>query len=604
LRTFINIASGELNEGDRVAIVTPGVFFSLSKDELQKYSTEFQPKVAIGHLASLIEGGTGESSPNAILILEAISPEAASNETIEDKSDDVWLSEPRKPVKDALDASAPFFKRVWLVIAATWAATMVFTSDKIIPFLKNIPTYIRKLIDSFNKNKPPKQTKEKIFIETDEAISLKKDEGKINDLTINESDEIVDETSPKVTANEIYIKESITSDKPKWLKLEKFNFSKVQTAGSKVKKLSSRLFVKRGYALAAAAIVVILLIGGVYLTWHGRENKENEKLANASFSQAQGKYDSGQSAITSGDNKQAVEKLKEAQKIAESLTKNKYVDKDATALLVKINSSLDQAEGVVRINPTKLADVQKVVGKSPLGPYLINKTLYLINKDNGNIASVSVTSGEVATAVDNPTLEGKILAATQVTRRSVLVFITDKGNIYEFDTKELKINKQDAAGEIEKPVAMTSYITNIYTLDSANGKIYKRLKTSTGYGKRTDYITDSSNVSGSVGIATDSSIYVLGSDGSIVKYLAGKKQSFTISNLPFAFDKPNTLFASEEVKNLYVTDRGGSRIVVFDLNGKFISQQVSDKFNNLNGLYVSGTTGYVSADGIVYKLTL
>lgn len=604
LRTFINIASGELNEGDRVAIVTPGVFFSLSKDELQKYSTEFQPKVAIGHLASLLEGGTGESSPNAILILEAISPEAASNETIEDKSDDLWLSEPKKPVKEALDASAPFFKRALIIISAAWAGIMIFTSEKIIPFVKNIPTLIGNLIDSFNKNKSPKSPKEKIFVDTDEAISLKNDESKIGDLAIDESEEIVAEITPKVTANEIYIKESIPSNKPKWLKLEKFNFSKAQGAGSQAKKLFKRLFVKRGYALAAAVVVVILLIGGVYLTWQSRENTANEKLANTSFAQAESKYNDGQKAITSGDNKQAAENLREAQKIAESLTKNKFVDKDASALLVKINAGLDQAEGIVRANPDMLADVQKIVGKTPLGPYLINESLYLINKDNGNIASVSATSGEVATAIDSPTIEGKILAATPVTRRSVLAFITDKGNIYEFDTKELEMNKQDVAGEIEKPISMTSYITNIYTLDSTNGKIYKRLKTSTGYGRRTDYITDNTNVSNNIGIATDSSIYTMGSDGSITKYLAGKKQNYNITNLPFKIDKPNTLFASEGIKNLYITDSGRNSIIVFDDTGKFVSQQVSEKFDNLNGLFVTENTGYVSANGLIYKLAL
>ena len=136
LRTFINIASGDLNEGDKVAIVTPGVFFSLSKDELQKSATEFQPKVAIGHISSLIESGTSEISPNAVLILEAISPEAASNETIEEKPDEVWISEPKKPVQDAIDASAPFVKKVGLFILAAWGVTVTFVNDKVFPFLK------------------------------------------------------------------------------------------------------------------------------------------------------------------------------------------------------------------------------------------------------------------------------------------------------------------------------------------------------------------------------------------------------------------------------------------------------------------------------------
>ena len=258
----------------------------------------------------------------------------------------------------------------------------------------------------------------------------------------------------------------------------------------------------------------------------------------------------------------------------------------------------------MRPNPTSFADVEKIVGKTPLGPFLINDSLYLISKENGNIASVSTKSGEVSTAIEKPTIDGEILAATPVVRRSVLVFITDAGSLYEFDTKELKIVKQDTVGEIEKPASMTSYVTNIYTLDATNGKIYKRLKTSTGYAKRTDYITDSTSVAGGVGITTDSSIYVLGQDGSIVKYLAGKKQDFSVSNLPFSLTKPTTIFTSEELTKLYVTDSSANRIVVFDNTGKFINQQVSDKFKNINGIFVSANLGYVAADGVLYKITL
>jgi hypothetical protein len=176
--------------------------------------------------------------------------------------------------------------------------------------------------------------------------------------------------------------------------------------------------------------------------------------------------------------------------------------------------------------------------------------------------------------------------------------------VYEFDTKELKMNKQDMAGEVEKSTALTSYLTNIYSLDGVNGMVYKRLKTSTGYSKRTSYITDGSSVKGGVSLATDSSIYVLGSNGQITKFLAGKKQNFSINDLPFTLSNPGTIFASEEVKGLYVTDPSNKRVIILDSNGKFVSQQISDKFNNLSGVSVVGPTLYVSADGKIYKLTI
>lgn len=603
LRTFINIASGDLVEGDKVAIVSPGVFFHLSKDELQNYVQEFQPRVAISHLADLLEGTSNEVNPNAVLILEAITPEVASNETIEEQPDEVWISEPNKPVQSAVDASAPFLKKVWLVLVASWLGLVALTQEQVIPFIKDIYGSLANLISGTRSPRKLAQPKEKILVETEESLSTPdKTTDNFEDLTINESEETLSDVPKKSTNQDIYIKES--GQKPKWLKLEKVNFSAAQNLGRKFNKASHGLLAKRNTILIVAVVLILVLGSGIFLAWRNNENNEQIKLAKASLSEAQAKYDTGQSALTKGEKKNAATSLKDAQKIANDLKGNKTVGNDASALLSKIQTALNQAEGVVQITPAVFADTQNIAGKTPFGPYLISTSLYLINKDNGSVAAVSTKSGEVSNVLDNPKIDGKILTATAVTRRSVLVMVTDTGKIYEFDTIDDQLNEQDTSGDIEKPVAMTSFSTNIYTLDSTDGKVYKRLKTSGGYGKRTEYIKDGTTVTDSVGLATDSSIYVLKNNGEIVKYLGGEKQNFSLTDLPFSITKPQSIFTSESLSNLYIVDGTGKRVIVFDNNGKFINQQVSDKFTNLSGIFVTDKTGYVGADGKVYKIDL
>jgi hypothetical protein len=603
LRTFINIASGEMAEGDKVAIITPGVLFHLSKDELQSYVQEFQPRVAISHLADLLEGTSNEVSPNAILILEAITPEGASNETIEEQPDEVWISEPNKPVQNAVDASAPFLKKIWLVLAASWLGLVALTQDKVIPVLSASYGGWADMIGDFrNPNKPPKRPKEKILVETDESLSIiDKRAENFEDLKVNESEDPLANMPKKSTGQEIYIKES--QQKPKWLKLEKVNFSFAQKFGNNLNKASKKLLRNRKNILVVTVLLVLVLGGSIFVVWKNKNNNEDVKLARASLTEAQSKYEVGQNALAGGENKSAADSLNQAQSIAEGLIKNKTVGDDASTLLEKIKAALNKAEGVVLVNPAVFADTKNIAGNNSFGPYLIGTSLYLINKDNGSIASVSTKSGEVSSSLDSPKISGKILAATAVTRRDVLVFITDQGNIYEFDTVDNKVTEQDTSGDIEKPVAMTSFSTNIYTLDSVNGKVYKRLKTSTGYGRRTEYITDSSDVKDSASIATDSSIYALLNNGSLVKYLAGKKQDFGLNNMPFSLTKPGTVFALEDLKNIYITDPQGKRIVVFDDTGRFVNQLVSDKFNNIAGVYVIDKTGYVNAEGKLYKIS-
>ncbi len=607
LRTFINIASGDLLENDKIAIFTPGVLFHLSKDELQNYVQEFQPRVAISHLADLLEGTSNEVNPNAILILEAITPEVASNETIEEQPDEVWISEPKKPVKDAVDASAPFAKKVWAVAVASWLGLVALTQDKVIPFfIASYRGWANLINDVYNPNRPRKAAKKSddILVQTDESLSATdKKTDNFEDLPpIDEFEETALPKSKKATGQEIYIKES--SSKPKWLKLEKVNFSAAQNVGDKLGKPFKKLFGKRNNILIVAIVLVLLFSGGIFLAWKDREGKENIKLAQASLTEAQSKYDIGQNALSGGEKKAAADTLRQAKSIAESLLNHESVGSDAKALLEKINTALNEAESVVQLNPETFADATNIVGDNPFGPYLIGSNLYLINRDNGSVASISAESGEVSSVLDSPKIDGKILAATAVTRRSVLVFATDQSKIYEFDTVDDELNEQDVAGDIEKPAAMTSFSTNIYTLDSANGKVYKRLKISSGYGRRTEYITDGTTVGNSSGLATDASIYVLANDGNLIKYLAGRKQNFNLTEMPFSISKPGTIFAAEELTNLYITDPGAKRVIVFDNNGKFINQQVSDKFNNVSGIHVDEKTGYVSAEGKIYKISL
>jgi hypothetical protein len=181
------------------------------------------------------------------------------------------------------------------------------------------------------------------------------------------------------------------------------------------------------------------------------------------------------------------------------------------------------------------------------------------------------------------------------------VLSTDSSDLYEFDTKESTIKKQDLSGDVEKITALTSYSTNLYSLTSS-GVIYKRLKTSTGYGKRIEYITDGTMAAG-VSIATDSSMYSLKENGNIVKYLAGKTQNFTVE-YPFTIEKGNYLYTTQDITNIYFADTANNRVISLSDKGKFGKQYVSDKFTNINGVTASSKNLFLSANGKIYKIGL
>lgn len=607
LRTFINIASGDLVEGDKVAIVTPGVFFHVSKDELQKYVQEFQPKVAISHLADLLEENNGEVHPNSILILEAITPEAASEETITELDDEVWITEAPKPVQTAIEKSAPFAKKTLFYIKKYFGIVSAFAADTLWPKTTELVgkagkaafKLIRRNADEVAKIAGPHR--EKVLTDTEESIISEGGKENLEDLTINENTNELVGRVEVVNPNAIYIKETV--NKPKFLSID---LSSAKRATSKFGKKFFAFGKNRRAVLYTAVALVIVLGFGLLIAWNVRTGAEKQKQATASLTEAQSKYDIAGTQLTAGNRQQAATTLQSALSLTDGLKNNAKLKVQASALADKIRAALDSAEGIVHAQATSLADASQIVGSDTFGPYLVGTNLYVISKTDASIASISVTGGEVARVLDKPNLDGKITAAAAVPVRSALVFFTDAGKIYEFDTKDVKLTQQTVAGDFEKVTALASFSTNIYSLDSSTGKIYKRLKTSSGYGARTEYITDGSSVSGAVGLAIDSNVYAMAPNGEVTKYLGGKKQTYAISGLPVTVSNATGAFTSEETIGLYELEGGASRVIRFDAQGSFINQYVSDNFKNASGLYIddASKTLFAVSNGKIYKVSL
>jgi hypothetical protein len=592
LRTFAYTGSAELQEGDKMAIATPGVFYHVSKDELQRYVQEFQPKVAISHLADLLEDNTGEVHPNSILIIEAITPEAASEETVQELDDEVWITEPAKPVQTAIDAGTPFVKKAFLYLGMGISAISAFVTLTAWPKIKE---WSLEVVD-IAKNLTKKDSG--VLVGTKEAIVS--DGGKVNadDITINET---TNELVEKVNPNALYIKE--TTSKPKFLNID---FTSVGGIAGRFQKLTKRFGKNRKNVLYAAIGLVLVLSIGIFSVWKIREGAENQKLAQASYTEATSKYDIAQTQLSAGNNAQAAETLNSALALTDSLQKNTQLKAQANDLAGKIHSSLDKATGVVRVEATQLADASQITGSDTWGPFLVGTNLYVISKKDASIASVASNGGEVSRVLDKPNLDGKVIAATSMAVRSVLVMMTDKGKTYEFDTKDVKLNQQTVAGEFEQATALASFSTNIYSLDGATGKIYKRLKNSSGYSARTEYIVDGTTARDAVSIAIDSNLYAMKNNGEITKYLGGKTQDFALTALPISVSKASQVFTNEDTTGLYELEGDSARVIHFDKKGAFQNQYVSDNFKGAAGVYVNDAnkTLYVIANGKIYKSSI
>jgi hypothetical protein len=243
--------------------------------------------------------------------------------------------------------------------------------------------------------------------------------------------------------------------------------------------------------------------------------------------------------------------------------------------LREAQEKFDEAEGLKNLNAALAQDdykkargiIKAGLPKVPKGSREEQELLTLLKKVEGKIAG---TEGESvsAKAVDlseNPLLT---LAAEKGTP-----FVTDDDGKYfalnstaVFNEKNAAVIKNDDAWE--KAGGIAGYNGNIYVLDKG-GAVLKFAAGGDGYGKSSYFSGNAPSLLTASGIAIDGSVWLLFTDGSIKKYTKAKDDGFTISGLPSPMKNPTQIFTNTETDNVYILDRGNSRIVVLTKDGAF-----------------------------------
>jgi hypothetical protein len=593
LRTFINVASGDLAENDKVALVTPGLFYKLSKSELKNYITTNSPKIAVENISKILSGESGSSLPNAVLLMEMLSPEAYAAEPQPEVPAEAWIKEEHKPLEEVSEHTIHGAAKAFDVLGKAATGASAFLSAKAMPAVKTGGAKLSAKVKGFKKE----IAAESVILSSEERLtpdSIMDNSGLISSESVLET--VADEPN---FSNEIRIKEE---HKPRILSLERFNFSFLKSAGNKVGKIKG-ISLPRGRASLIYLGIGLVLIASVlgYLVY-SNGNQKNVKAAENIYNQAAEKYKNAEEEIANGQRSLALEDLEAAEKLANDAKGTKYKKAEAETLLAQIQTSKEKAMGVIKNTAQLFVDF----GKGNLGGlYSDGKLLYGVNFDDGSVYAADPKAKTIATIVEKPKIEGKIKFATLVSKRRTLVAYTDTNALYEIDLVAKKATKQTVEGDLEEAVAIASYNSNIYLLSPSAGQIYKHIKTNGGYGKKTPYLTKAnpSELGAGVDLGIDSDVYVTAANGQTQKYTSGAKQTYDITGSPAEFNEIKHIFVDANVKGQYLY--GGNKVVRIDENQAFTGQYISDAVKNITGLFEDDTTNTIFAlsEGKIFSIS-
>ena len=152
------------------------------------------------------------------------------------------------------------------------------------------------------------------------------------------------------------------------------------------------------------------------------------------------------------------------------------------------------------------------------------------------------------------------------------------------------------------PVAFDNFNNNLYVLDPGANAIHKYQATAGGYEVApSSYVSASADVdlSSAIDLAIDGDVFVLMSDGSVVRLRGGQRVPFEVSGLDGDSLKTTRIFTEVETDSLYLIDSANKRIVEIDKReasaGEFVRQfkyaGSDDFFADIRSIWVSEIDG-------------
>ncbi len=159
---------------------------------------------------------------------------------------------------------------------------------------------------------------------------------------------------------------------------------------------------------------------------------------------------------------------------------------------------------------------------------------------------------------------------------------------------------------------VAGYNGNLYVADPGADQIWRYAPTANGYeGEPSGWFQagKAPDMANLVDLGIDGRIWMLYSDGRLLKFLSGEQQPFTWTDLPDPLNGPTALAVSQEGDRLYVADPGNARIVEATKDGKFLRQfkaREGDLLRNVRDLYLDEAKGffYIVTGDQLYKASV
>jgi len=539
-RIFTDITAGEIAKGDQLIFGNEDLFNHISVDRLRNFVKLENICDEAVELSRYLKR-TKIKTANAILI-------RATDQLNLDLPETIYLDEPEETMLSTVSKELkPVANKLWLAIKE--GAKYVHKHSKIAG---------KQLQKEWKEKYGPKS--QELLYEGSQKLktSLSSSRRKFEELN-----------QAKSTSN-LKIRSHSYRDETKATFLSSVDWSKI----GKIRVI----FERRNRKILYAVLIALALIFGYSKikinNEHRAEKIKEVEVANA-YDQAREMFQSAKEDLLLGKT-DSLDKLNEALALAEKAKENENNRESAVALIKDINDLLDEKTKTVRFyNSLSFQmgeDTKKIV--------LAGSEIYGITGE-GKIYVADTRDKDPKLVASIGQEKGAVVSMAYMAPDSIII-ATDQQKLLSFDIPSKTAGEiSNIEGKWKGLASLATYSTNIYSLDPTGDTIWKYILTGSTYSKANDYAdTRKTSLKNAIGLAVDGNIFVLKSDGSVVKFVKGSyEEDFAIRNIPAPNNKieePAQIYTDEDTNNIFVLDKGKNRILKFDKAGDFVNQYIFD----------------------------
>jgi type II secretory pathway pseudopilin PulG len=533
LKTFTNLTSGTLEEGDKVVVANELFFSNIAPNELKIIAGENSPTTAAVESAQILKG-RGIKEATAIFIESTTKQKLASLDPSE-KVETIYIDQAHFSLR-------PNFKKITDSLRPILFSSGKALSDMYAKSSEKVTDFSSKQIENL-KNKS-------------QSIS-KAPSGATKTSTEDRPDKLTRKENESFKKIKNSLKKYLLKTKNKLRRIV------IQT-GLYSRKKSKRIMI-------GLIIFSVLLVATVsYSVIANSKTRANQKTQ----STIQAVTDTYKKAQGTTDKQAAADQYKNVLSLIDSLpekSRGQFAD-----ITTNVKAKINELKEIKSVNEKKALQVE--TGSSLTKQ---NDGSYLIVSPGGKTSVLSQTF-ETSQGESIEGANSKIIDSVLVSDEGEIITQGQDGSLGIFDPSKTLFSKISDSTKTENRIK--SFASSFYFLDKTQSQIMKIVVDALQASTAKAYLKDNIDLTNVTDVAIDGSVYTIDKSGDVVRYSRGTKiETFTIK-LPLesassCFDKLET---SADSSNLFATCKldNSLRVVLAKKNGNFVGQFLLNGINS------------------------